>query len=112
MTFNTSAWRMNGMSRRMRKNSMRSPLRPCAAGGVAPGFQICPIDTDFSFFWRPYQRFTSPRENITAENIDVRMPRQCTTAKPRTGPEPNASSATPAINVVTFESRMVPNARS
>jgi len=55
---------------------------------------------------------TSPRENITAENIEVRMPRQCTTAKPRTGPEPKASRATPAISVVTFESRMVAQARS
>ena len=35
------------------------------------------------------------------------MPRQCTTAKPRTGPEPKASSARPAISVVTLESRIV-----
>ena len=35
-----------------------------------------------------------------------------TTAKPRTGPEPKASNARPAISVVTFESRMVANARS
>ena len=78
---------------------VRRPLRP--------GFQTWPIDTLLSFFWRPYQRLTRPRENITAENIEVRMPRQCTTAKPRTGPEPKASSARPAISVVTLESRMV-----
>ena len=53
-----------------------------------------------------------PRETTTAENIEVRMPRQWTTAKPRTGPEPNTSSATPAISVVMLESRMVPQARS
>ncbi len=40
------------------------------------------------------------------------MPRQCTTAKPRTGPEPKISNARPAISVVTFESTIVPNARS
>ena len=40
------------------------------------------------------------------------MPRQCTTAKPRTGPEPKISSAMPAISVVMFESRIVPQARS
>jgi hypothetical protein len=82
------------------------------AGTLASGRQTWPMDTDLSFFWRPYQRFTRPRENITAENIEVRMPRQCTTAKPRTGPEPKASSARPAISVVTLESRMVANARS
>ena len=70
------------------------------------------METSFRRFLRPYQRFTSPRENMTAENMEVRMPRQCTIAKPRTGPEPKASSATPAISVVTFESRMVAKARS
>ena len=53
-----------------------------------------------------------PREKKIAENIEVRMPMQCTTAKPRTGPEPKASKATPAIRVVTLESRMVAQARS
>src|SRR6267154_6331904 len=38
----------------------------------------------------------------TEEKIEVRMPRQCTTAKPRTGPEPKMRSARPAINVVTL----------
>ena len=71
-----------------------------------------PMETAFSFFLRPYQRFTRPREKNTAENIEVRMPMQWTTAKPRTGPEPKASSARPAISVVMFESRMVPHARS
>ena len=53
-----------------------------------------------------------PRETNTAENIEVMMPRQWTTAKPRTGPEPKMNSAMPAISVVTFESRIVPQARS
>ena len=53
-----------------------------------------------------------PRETTTALKIEVRMPRQCTTAKPRTGPEPNASSMRPTMSVVTFESRIVPKARS
>ncbi len=53
-----------------------------------------------------------PRETNTAENIDVMMPRQWTTAKPRTGPVPKIKSAMPAISVVTLESRIVPNARS
>jgi hypothetical protein len=52
------------------------------------------------------------RETTTAEKIEVMMPRQCTTAKPRTGPEPKMSSARPAISVVMLESRMVPKARS
>jgi hypothetical protein len=55
---------------------------------------------------------TSPRENITAENIEVTMPKQCTTAKPFTAPEPNANSAMPAIKVVTLESKMVSQAFS
>jgi hypothetical protein len=76
------------------------------------GLPDLPMDTLLSFFWRPYQRLTRPREKNTAENIEVRMPRQCTTAKPRTGPEPKASSARPAISVVTLESRMVAQARS
>ena len=53
-----------------------------------------------------------PRETTTALNIEVNIPRQCTTAKPRTGPEPNASNAMPAISVVTLESRIVAHARS
>ena len=70
------------------------------------------MDTLLSFFCRPYQRLTRPRENTTAENMLVRMPMQCTTAKPRTGPEPKISSAMPAISEVTLESRMVPQAWS
>ena len=53
-----------------------------------------------------------PRETSTALNIEVRMPRQWTTAKPRTGPLPNMNSAMPAISVVMFESRIVAQARS
>jgi len=37
---------------------------------------------------------------------------QCTTAKPRTGPEPKASKAKPTISVEVLESRMVAQARS
>ena len=70
------------------------------------------MDTLLSFFLRPYQKLTMPREKNTAENIEVRMPITCTTAKPRTGPEPKASRARPAISEVTLESRMVAQARS
>jgi len=49
---------------------------------------------------------------VTALNIEVRMPRHNTTAKPRTGPLPKVNSARPAISVVRLESRMVPKARS
>ena len=70
------------------------------------------MDTVLSFFWRPYQRLTRPREKNTEENMLVTMPRQCTTAKPRTGPEPKMSRATPAISEVTLESRMVAQALS
>ena len=38
----------------------------------------------------PYTRLTKPRDTITGEHR-VRMPRQCTTAKPRTGPEPKSA---------------------
>ena len=76
------------------------------------GFQTVPIETVCKRFWRPYQRLTKPREKNTAENMLVRMPKQCTTAKPRTGPEPNANKAKPAIKVVTLESKMVDQARS
>ncbi len=57
-------------------------------------------------------RLTIARDTNTAEKIDVRMPRQCTTANPRTGPEPKISNATPAISVVVFESRIVARAFS
>src|SRR5689334_10252029 len=120
MTLNTSACRMNGMSRWMRKNSIVVAAwqergergGQVLAGTLAPGFQTWPIETDLSRFWRPYQRLTRPRENSTAENIEVMMPRQWTIAKARIGPEPNASNARPAISVVTFESRIVAQARS
>jgi hypothetical protein len=44
--------------------------------------------------------------------MEVKIPKLCTTANPLTGPEPNASKAIPAINVVMLESRIVPQARS
>jgi len=46
MTLKTSACRMNGMSRLMRKNSMVS----CSASLYSWGFQTCPMDTPLSFF--------------------------------------------------------------
>ena len=49
---------------------------------------------------------------MTEVKIEVPMPKQCTTAKPRTGPEPKIKSAKPAIKLVTFESRIVAKARS
>ena len=92
MTLNTSAWRMNGMSRRIRKNSMvascgfamrwcrgavaRDQPRLAGEAAAVSGFQICPIDRLGTRFMRPYQRLTRPREKNTAENMEVRMPRQ------------------------------------
>src|SRR5690625_468825 len=61
---------------------------------------------------RPYHRLTNARTPMTDENIEVKMPIQCTTAKPRTGPEPKASNTMPTIKLVRFESKMVAQARS
>ena len=58
----------------------------------------------------PYHRLTNARETTTDEYIEVRMPKQCTTAKPRTGPEPKINSAMPAISEVMLESTMVAQA--
>src|SRR5690606_38910722 len=90
----------------------RSAVRLRARQAAVSGFQICPIEIFVSLRWRPYQRFTRPREKNTAENIDVSSPSTWTTANPRAGPEPNTSSATPAISEVTLESRIVAQARS
>ena len=57
-------------------------------------------------------RLIIERETTTEVKIEVRMPRQCTTAKPRTGPEPKMRSAMPAIKLVMFESKIVAKARS
>src|SRR3546814_1674744 len=73
---------------------------------------MVPMEIRASFFLRPYHRLASARTPTTDENIEVTMPRQCTTAKPRMGPEPKASSARPTMSVVRLESRMVPHARS
>ena len=51
------------------------------------------------------------RVSVTAVMTVVRMPRMKTTAKPRTGPEPSANSATAAISMVTLESMIVAKAR-
>ena len=80
--------------------------------GAAAGRQIWPIEMRSSFLRPPYTTATMPRETKTAENIEVMMPMQWTTANPRTGPLPNRNSAMPAISVVMFESRIVPHARS
>src|SRR5688572_6935374 len=79
MMFSTNAWRMNGIVLWKRKNSMAglgaSYFASATAGVVSVlGFQIVPIETPLSFFLRPYQRFTRPREKKTAENIEVTMP--------------------------------------
>src|SRR3546814_5271299 len=51
------------------------------------------------------------RTTVMAVNIEVAMPTEMVTAKPRTGPEPSANSTAMAIRVVRFESRMVEKAR-
>ena len=80
MMLNTSAFSMNGMSRRILKNSTDVSLSgPYSALVIAPsasGRHTVPMDTVLSFFLRPYQRLTRPREKNTAENIEVRMPMQ------------------------------------
>src|SRR5690606_41241868 len=76
------------------------------------GVQTVPVEILASFFLRPYHRLARARTPTTDVNIDVAMPRQCTTAKPRTGPEPRASRARPTMSVVRCESRMVPHARA
>ena len=99
--------------RARRTGEQPTSASPGPAAPVPPsGRHTVPIDTVLSFLIRPYQKLTRPREKNTAENMLVRMPMQCTTAKPRTGPEPKISSATPAISVVTLESKIVPQARS
>ena len=55
---------------------------------------------------------TRPLEYSTEENIEGNIPSTCTTAKPRTGPDPKTKRAKPAIKVVTFESKMVAQAFS
>ena len=52
------------------------------------------------------------RETTTALNCEVSIPRHSTTAKPFTGPEPSRNRKSPAMSVVTFESKIVPHARS
>src|SRR5690625_5583261 len=61
---------------------------------------------------RPYHRLTNARTPMTDENIEVKIPIQCTTAKPRTGPEPKASNTIPTIRLVRLESKIVAQARS
>src|SRR5690625_2418968 len=76
------------------------------------GFHTWPIEMCCKRRRRPYQRLTRARTPTTEENIEVNMPMQCTTAKPRTGPEPKASSTTPTIKLVRLESKIVAQARS
>src|SRR5690606_9324027 len=51
------------------------------------------------------------RTTRMAVNIEVTMPIEIATAKPRTGPEPKANRIAMAMSVVRFESRIVENAR-
>ena len=51
------------------------------------------------------------RVSITAVNIEVAMPIESVTPKPRTGPEPRMNSRKAAMKVVTLESMMVVSAR-
>src|SRR3989338_4168418 len=81
-------------------------------GGTAWCQAVLPMEIRSSLRRLPYRRFTMARDTITELNIEVRIPRHNTTAKPRTGPEPNRNNARPAIRLVTLESRIVPNARS
>ena len=69
-----------------------------------------PMDKLLSLRRRPYHKLTKVRETTTDENMEVRMPIQCTTAKPRTAPEPNTKRAIPAISEVMLESTMVSQA--
>jgi hypothetical protein len=88
---------MNGMSRRILKNSMAIllPLRtvPDGCDNALPpsGRQTVPIDTVLSFFDPAVPEIDQAAREKHAENMLVRMPMQCTTAKPRTGPEPKIS---------------------
>ena len=50
------------------------------------------------------------RVKVNAVKMVVRMPSTRVTAKPRIGPDPRPNRTTPAISVVTLESKMVPNA--
>ena len=74
--------------------------------------QTWPIEIFCNFFFLPYQRLTMPREKKTAENIEVKIPKQWTTANPLMGPEPKANNAKPAIKVVILESKIVAQALS
>ncbi|MCY1307921.1 hypothetical protein D9M70_578880 [compost metagenome] len=47
------------------------------------------------------------RTTVTDVNIEMTMPSIMVTAKPLTGPEPNANSSTVPESVVTLESMMV-----
>src|SRR5690348_1974371 len=111
---------MKGMSRLILKNSMLALIAskmsqnqryallvlertPLPGVGFSPGFHTCPIEIRSSFRRPPYTRLTNPRDTITALYMDVRIPRQRTTANPLIGPDPNANSAMPAIRVVMFE---------
>src|SRR5690625_452903 len=79
---------------------------------VFSGFQTWPMEICCKRRLRPYHKLTKARTPTTEENMEVKMPIQCTTAKPRTGPEPKASNTMPTIKLVRFESKMVAQARS
>ena len=83
-----------------------------AGRGALVSHRTLPIGKRSSRLRLPKIRFTTARDTATALNIEVMIPRQCTTANPRTGPDPNRNRAMPAISVVMFESRIVAHARS
>ena len=101
----------------MSSHTVYRRLRRFASGAAEQAPRVAVIDhlSEQLGLPRTYLRLgeaPADRETTTDEKIEVRIPRQCTTAKPRTGPEPKISSARPAISVVMLESRMVLNARS
>src|SRR5690606_674783 len=80
------------------------PGRRDSAGALLPfpsvsGFPICPTEMLCRRRRRPYQRLARARTPTTEENMEVSMPMQCTTAKPRMGPVPKASKVSPTMSV-------------
>ena len=72
-----------------------------------------PMDKCLRLRFLPYQALTMARDTTTELNIEVKIPKQCTTANPLTGPAPlKINKARPAIKEVTLESKIVPQANS
>src|SRR5262249_29593367 len=60
----------------------------------------------------PYMSVSSARLPMSEVNMEVAIPSISTTAKPLIGPLPSVQSTTPAIRVVTFESKIAEKALS